>query len=91
MVFARWIQTLGKIKIQGFARDESSFGIAEIDLQFYWGDNELDGTEATLFGGSYSKSYMVPNAQLLGKVKVSVIFDNTTSPFYDNAITIDNL
>ena len=74
-----------EIKIQGFARDESSFGIAEIDLQFYWGDNELDGTEATLFGGSYSKSYMVPNAQLLGKVKVSVIFDNTTSPFYDNA------
>ena len=73
------------IQIEGFARDESSFGISGLELSFVWGDNTLDETSTTNFGGSYSKEYLIPNAQLLGKVLVQVIFDNTTSPFHDNA------
>jgi len=74
-----------EVTITGFARDGSSFGIAGIDLSFIWGENSLDDVSTTNFGGSYSKNYLVPNAQVLGKVEVQVIFDNTTSPFYDNA------
>ena len=73
------------IQIEGFARDESSYGIAGLELSFVWGDNTLDETSTTNFGGSYSKEYLIPNAQLLGKVLIQVIFDNTTSPFHDNA------
>jgi protocatechuate 3,4-dioxygenase beta subunit len=73
------------VQIEGFARDESSFGIAGLELSFIWGDNTLDETSTTNFGGSYSKEYLIPNAQLLGKVVIQVIFDNTTSPFHDNA------
>tara|TARA_B110000881_G_scaffold129655_1_gene113921 strand:+ start:1 stop:4191 length:4191 start_codon:yes stop_codon:yes gene_type:complete len=73
------------VQIEGFARDESSFGIAGLELSFVWGDNTLDETSTTNFGGSYSKEYSIPNAQLLGKVTIKVIFDNTTSPFHDNA------
>lgn len=73
------------VQIQGFARDESSFGISGLELSFVWGDNTLDETSTTNFGGSYSKEYLIPNAQLLGKVVIQVIFDNTTSPFHDNA------
>ena len=73
------------VTITGFARDESSLGIAGIDLSFVWGENSLDGVSTTNFGGSYSMDYLVPNAQVLGKVDVQVIFDNTTSPYYDNA------
>ncbi|MDG1543429.1 MAG: hypothetical protein P8R34_00415, partial [archaeon] len=73
------------IQIEGFARDESSFGISGLELSFVWGDNTLDETSTTNFGGSYSKEYLIPNAQLLGKVVIQVIFDNTTSPFHDNA------
>ena len=74
-----------EVMIAGFARDESSFGIAGIELSFIWGENSLDDVSTTNFGGSYSTNYLVPNAQVLGKVEVQVIFDNTTSPFYDNA------
>ena len=77
-----------EIIMAGFARDESSFGISGIDLSFVWGENSLDDVATTTFGGSYTKSYLVPNAQVLGKVEVQVIFDNTTSPFYDNATEI---
>ena len=73
--------------IEGFARDESSLGIAGLELLFTWGANTLDDKATTTFGGSYSKNYLVPNAQVLGKVKVQVLFDNTTSPYYDNAST----
>ncbi len=71
--------------IDGFARDGSSFGIPGLVLSFIWGDNSLDDMVTTSFGGSYSKSYLVPNAHVLGKVTVQVLFDNTTSPYYDNA------
>ena len=74
-----------EVIISGFARDESSFGIAGIDLSFVWGENPLDGVSTTNFGGSYSKDYLIPNAQVLGKISVQVTFDNTTAPFYDNA------
>ena len=74
-----------EIEITGFARDENSLAISGIDLSFIWGDNEIDGISTTEFGGSYSKTYLVPNAQLLGKVTVQVNFDNTTQPYYDNA------
>ena len=67
--------------IEGFARDGSSFGIAGLVLSFVWGDNSLDDMVTTSFGGSYSQSYLVPNAHVLGKVKVQVLFDNTTSPY----------
>ena len=46
---------------------------------------KLTGVSTTTFGGSFSKNYLVPNAQLLGKITVEVNFDNTTQPFYDNA------
>ena len=59
--------------------------ISGIDLSFKWGDNEIDGVSTTIFGGSFSKDYLVPNAQLLGKITVEVNFDNSTQPFYDNA------
>ena len=74
-----------EIDITGFARDENSLAIPGIDLSFVWGDNEIDGVSTTDFGGTYSKVYLVPNAQLLGKVLVQVKFDNTTQPYYDNA------
>ena len=74
-----------EIEITGFARDENSLAISGLDLSFVWGDNEIDGISTTDFGGSYSKIYLVPNAQLLGKVIVQVSFDNTTQPYYDNA------
>ena len=74
-----------EIKITGFARDENSLAISGIDLSFKWGDNEIDGVSTTIFGGSFSKDYLVPNAQLLGKITVEVNFDNSTQPFYDNA------
>ena len=72
-------------EIEGYARDESSLGIAGLQLSFTWGDNTLDDKATTEFGGSYLQSYLVPNAQVLGKVTVTVLFDNTTSPYYDNA------
>jgi len=72
-------------EIVGYARDESSLGIAGLELSFTWGDNTLDDKATTEFGGSYFKNYLVPNAQVLGKVTVIVLFDNTTSPYYDNA------
>ncbi len=75
------------IMITGFARDELSFGISGIDLTFVWGVNDLDGFSTTEFGGSFSKNYLVPNAQVLGKVSVQAVFDNTTAPYYDNAST----
>ena len=74
-----------EIEITGFARDENSLAISGIDLSFKWGDNEIDGVSTTIFGGSFSKDYLVPNAQLLGKITVEVNFDNSTQPFYDNA------
>ena len=74
-----------EIEITGFARDENSLAISGIDLSFIWGDNEVNGKSTTGFGGSYSKIYQVPNAQLLGKVTVQVSFDNSTQPYYDNA------
>ena len=74
-----------EIEITGFARDENSLAISGIDLSFKWGGNEIDGVSTTTFGGSFSKNYLVPNAQLLGKITVEVNFDNTTQPFYDNA------
>ena len=74
-----------EITITGFARDETSLGIAGIDLSFVWGENTLDDVSTTNFGGSYSKTYLVPNAQVLGKVDVQVFFENTTAPYYDNA------
>ena len=74
-----------EVEITGFARDENSLAISGIDLSFYWGENEIAGKSTTDFGGTYSKTYLVPNAQLLGKVFVQVIFDNTTQPYYDNA------
>ena len=74
-----------EIVISGFARDENSLAINGIDLSFKWGDNEIDGVSTTMFGGSYSKNFLVPNAQVLGKVVVEVNFDNSTQPFYDNA------
>ena len=74
-----------EITMTGFARDETSLGIAGIDLSFVWGENTLDDVSTTNFGGSYSKTYLVPNAQVLGKVDVQVFFDNTTAPYYDNA------
>ena len=74
-----------EITITGFARDENSLAISGIDLSFIWGDNDIAGVSTTEFGGSYSKVYQVPNAQLLGKVTVQVKFDNSTQPFYDNA------
>jgi len=74
-----------EIEITGFARDENSLAISGLDISFVWGDNEIDGISTTDFGGSYSKIYLVPNAQLLGKVIVQVSFDNTTQPYYDNA------
>lgn len=74
-----------EVELTGFARDENSLAISGIDLSFVWGDNELDGSSTTGFGGSYLKDYLVPNAQLLGKVTVQVIFDNTSQPYYDNA------
>ena len=74
-----------EIEITGFARDENSLAISGIDLSFKWGDNEIDGGSTTKFGGSFSKDYLVPNAQLLGKIIVEVNFDNSTQPFYDNA------
>ena len=74
-----------EIAISGFARDENSLAINGIDLSFKWGDNEVDGISTTIFGGSYSKNFLVPNAQVLGKVTVEVNFDNSTQPFYDNA------
>ena len=77
-----------EIEITGFARDENSLAISGIDLSFTWGDNEVAGTSTTEFGGSYSKIYQVPNAQLLGKVTVQVSFDNSTQPYYDNATEI---
>ena len=74
-----------EIEITGFARDENSLAISGIDLSFKWGDNQIDGVSTTIFGGSFSKDYLVPNAQLLGKITVEVNFDNSTQPFYDNA------
>ena len=74
-----------EIEITGFARDENSLAISGIDLSFVWGENEIADLSTTDFGGSYSKTYLVPNAQLLGKVLVQVNFDNTTQPYYDNA------
>ena len=74
-----------EIDITGFARDENSLAISGIDISFNWGGNEVDGLSTTGFGGSYSKTYLVPNAQLLGKVLVEVSFDNSTQPYYDNA------
>ena len=77
-----------EITMTGFARDESSFGISGIDLSFVWGENSLDDVATTTFGGSYTKTYLVPNSQILGKVEVQAIFDNTTSPYYDNSTQI---
>ena len=54
-----------EVDIEGFARDESSFGLAGLELSFTWGSNSLADKVTPAFGGSYSRNYLVPNAQVL--------------------------